>query len=178
MSPDISRKIYAFIDTQNLYLGLKSSIFRHGELIYTGWKIDMRKFRKYLLDKYDVEKAFLFLGYLEEQENLYRKLRSYGYELRFKTITKTTSGQIKGNVDADLILNAAAVEFANFNQAIIVSGDGDYCSLIRFLQDQQKLGRLLVPNRYAYSRLLAEFRQQTDFLQLLRSKLRLGPESS
>ena len=45
--------IYAFIDSQNLNLGIRSS----------GWVLDFSRFRVYLKDKYRAEKAFLFIGY-------------------------------------------------------------------------------------------------------------------
>ncbi|KKP92579.1 MAG: hypothetical protein UR98_C0023G0008 [Parcubacteria group bacterium GW2011_GWA1_36_12] len=44
--------VYAFIDSQNLNLGIKSQ----------GWKLDWRKFRQYLRNKYSVVKAYLFIG--------------------------------------------------------------------------------------------------------------------
>ena len=42
-------KNYAFIDAQNVHLGIKS----------LGWKIDWKKFRVYLKDKYKVANAYL-----------------------------------------------------------------------------------------------------------------------
>ncbi|MDD5071770.1 MAG: hypothetical protein PHQ42_03475, partial [Patescibacteria group bacterium] len=67
---------YAFIDSQNLNLGIKS----------LGWKLDFKKFRIYLKDKYRVNKAYLFLGYIPENQNMYRKLQEYGYILIFKPV--------------------------------------------------------------------------------------------
>jgi len=46
-------KTYAFIDSQNLNLGVRS----------LGWKLDWRKFRQYLRNKYNVTDTFLFIGY-------------------------------------------------------------------------------------------------------------------
>lgn len=44
-------KTYAFIDSQNLNLGVKSQ----------GWKLDWRKFRQYLRNKYKVVEAYLLV---------------------------------------------------------------------------------------------------------------------
>ncbi len=55
-------KVYAFIDSQNINLGVKS----------LGWNLDFKRFRIYLKDKYKVEKAFLFLGYIKENDKLLR----------------------------------------------------------------------------------------------------------
>ena len=47
---------YAFIDGQNLYLGVTS----------LNWHFDYKHFRIYLKEKYGVSKAFLFIGYLSK----------------------------------------------------------------------------------------------------------------
>ena len=120
--------IYAFIDSQNLNLGTSKDIRKKGKLIYKGWKIDYKKFRKYLSDKFHVKKAFLFIGYLKENKKLYTHLKSSGYDLIFKQTVKDGQGIPKGNVDAELVLHSAAIEFDQYDKAVIISGDGDfYC---------------------------------------------------
>jgi uncharacterized LabA/DUF88 family protein len=57
-------------------------------------------------------------------------------------------------VDAELVLQAAAKDFCNYDQAVIITGDGDFACLIEFLQENNKLHKLLIPNEYIYSRLL------------------------
>src|SRR3989344_7012142 len=94
MKPSSKKKIYAFIDSQNLNLGIRSQ----------GWQLDFKRFRVYLKDKYNVKKAFLFIGYLPKNRNLYNYLQSSGYELVFKTSVKDNNGKHKGNVDAELIV--------------------------------------------------------------------------
>lgn len=65
---------YAFIDSQNLNLSIQN----------TGWKLDFAKFRVYLTDKYYVTKAFLFIGYIPQNQSLYANLQQQGYILIFK----------------------------------------------------------------------------------------------
>ncbi len=48
MPPQI---IYAFIDSQNLNLGVKNDIVRNGKIIYTGWPLDYKKLIIYLKNK-------------------------------------------------------------------------------------------------------------------------------
>ena len=134
-------KNYAFIDSQNLNLGVRSQ----------GWKLDWRKFRKYLRDKYQVEKAFLFIGYKPGNETLYAKLQQNGFVLVLKPTLLLPNGAVKGNVDAELVLHTM-IELENFDKAIIVSGDGDFYCLVEYLVKINKLFRLLTPNKY-YSRL-------------------------
>jgi len=151
---------YAFIDSQNLNLGILSQ----------GWKLDFARFRVYLTEKYNISKAFLFIGYIEKNKELYKFLKKLGYTLVFKP-TVIHKGETKGNVDAELVLWASAEEFKNYNKAIIVAGDGDYRCLIQFLKKKNKMGRLLIPNRYKYSRLLFEYSSDIDFLTSLKNKL-------
>lgn len=68
---------YAFIDGQNLYLGTTK---REND----SWEVDLAKLRIYLRDKYNVSKAFYYLGYLIEDRNyLYEEIQSSGYILVF-----------------------------------------------------------------------------------------------
>ncbi len=69
-------KAYAFIDSQNLNLGTQRM----------GWKLDWRKFRQYLADEHGVTHAYMFIGYMSENEALYE----YMYELGFLIVLKPT----------------------------------------------------------------------------------------
>src|SRR3989344_4040411 len=110
---------FAFIDSQNLNLGVRSQ----------GWKLDFGKFRQYLITKYNVKKTFLFIGYVQGNQLLYTYLQSVGYICVFKpTIElKVSKNEVrtKGNVDAELVLHAM-IQYKNYDKAIIVSGDGDF----------------------------------------------------
>ncbi|MDR0859716.1 MAG: hypothetical protein LBO09_01690 [Candidatus Peribacteria bacterium] len=86
--------------------------------------MDYRKLRLYLKNKYFVDTAFLFLGFVEGNQKLYTKLQKAGFILIFKpTIAYKRDGVevVKGNVDAELVLRAAAREFNNYDKAIIIS---------------------------------------------------------
>ena len=43
---------YAFIDSNNLYLGISNDIYKKGQKVYSGWKLDYKRFRVYLKDYY------------------------------------------------------------------------------------------------------------------------------
>lgn len=137
---------YAFIDSQNLNLGVRS----------LGWQLDYKKFRLYLKNKYNVQKAYLFIGQLAGNEKLYLHLQEAGYILIFKPTIETKDGVVKGNVDAELVLHAAAIQYINYDKAVIVSGDGDFTCLVEFLEEKQKLLYVLTPNRH-YSSLLRRY---------------------
>lgn len=167
MAKEKPKTIYAFIDSQNLNLGVRSA----------GWRLDFRKFRLYLKNKHNVSKAYLFIGMLPGNEALYRQLQEMGYILVFKpTIQIKRDGVIvtKGNVDAELVLYASAITFSAYSQALIVSGDGDFHCLIEFLVERSKLLRILAPNRH-YSGLLRKFDRFILRIDQLRGSLELVP---
>lgn len=160
-----SGKIYAFIDSQNLNRGTQAA----------GWKLDFGKFRLYLKNKYKVSKAFLFIGYIEGNAALYRYLQECGYILIFKSVLEIKKGnktKYKGNVDAELVLQAM-LEFKNYKKAIIVTGDGDFNCLIEHLEKQNKLLKIIAPNK-RYSSLLRKFANRIFTLEQVRDKLRLS----
>lgn len=165
--------IYAFIDSQNLNLGTKNDIHKGKKVIYQGWQLDFRKFRKYLSDKFRVTKAFLFIGYIEKYEPMYKALKEYGYELVYKPTTIDNHGKPKGNVDAELVLYAAAIEYKNFDQAVIVSGDGDFRCLHEHLVKNKKLKAIIIPNSFSESTLLKDFQEYKIFIQYEKAKLEL-----
>lgn len=153
---------YAFIDSQNLNLGVRSQ----------GWKLDWRKFRQYLRNKYSVSKAYLFIGQVAGNELLYAFLQESGYILIFKpTLEHRVKDKIiiKGNVDAELVLHAM-IQYKNYDKAVIVSGDGDFHCLIEYLEGKNKLLKILTPNSH-YSGLLHKFNKYVVRVDLLRNSL-------
>jgi uncharacterized LabA/DUF88 family protein len=154
---------YAFIDSQNLHLGIRSM----------GWQIDYKKFRLYLKNKYGVDRAFMFIGLVANNQKLYTQLQAAGFILVFKpTVRYFENGKetVKGNVDAELVLHAAAIEYGNYDKAIIVSGDGDFACLIQFLEDNGKLLHVFTPNS-KYSKLLRPYSKYIVELSQLKSSL-------
>jgi len=165
--------IYAFIDSQNLNLGTSKSIYKNKKLIYKGWKLDFKKFRRYLTDKFRVNKALLFIGYIKQNNRLYQHLKSVGYELVYKPTVNDDKGKPKGNVDAELVLYSAAIEYSNYDKAVIVSGDGDFYCLLGFLKKRSKLKRIIIPNIKSESSLLKPFQEYKTFIIFDKEKLEL-----
>jgi uncharacterized LabA/DUF88 family protein len=152
---------YAFIDGQNLNLAIQ----------HLGWRLDFRKFRVYLSEKYGVGVAYYFLGFVEGNTGLYTSLQSYGYVLILKPTIRDKEGKVKGNCDADLVLQAM-IDLNEYRQTVIVTGDGDFYSLVNYLRKKDKLRCVLVPNRYEYSSLLKKTaKNYLSFMNDLRVKL-------
>ncbi|MBI2119316.1 MAG: NYN domain-containing protein [Elusimicrobia bacterium] len=97
-------------------------------------------------------------------------MQEYGYIVVFKPTLVLGGGRIKGNVDAELVLHSM-IEFPQYEKAIIITGDGDFHCLIEYLKKQNKLKKLIVPNRHKFSSLLRKFSPDMAFMNDLRGKL-------
>jgi len=134
---------YAFIDAQNLHMAIDQ----------LGWKIDYVRLRIYLKEHYKIKKAYMFMGYKPSEQQLYNFLQSSGFILVFKPILELKGGKVKGNCDAELILQAM-IDYDNYKKAVIVTGDGDFYCLIKYLQEKAKLLTVLAPTSKNCSSLL------------------------
>lgn len=157
-----NNEVYAFIDSQNLNLGVQRA----------GWKMDWRKLRQFLANKYGVTRAYMFIGYISDNEDMYNQLHDAGYLIVLKpTIesniddSKQAKSQVKGNIDAELVLYAMK-ELPNYAKAIIVSGDGDFYCLAEYLESKKRLLHIMTPN-WKYSTLLKPYE---DFIIRLDQK--------
>lgn len=136
----------AFIDGQNLHLGTTQN----------NWKVDFKKFRVYLKDKYKVEKAYYFLGYTSETQNdLYKNLQEAGFIIIFKYHSLNLITEKKGNVDTDIVFEVMKniIDNKDFSKVILVSGDGDYRKLVDYLMGKNLFIKILFPDKKSASSL-------------------------
>src|SRR3989338_2944943 len=152
---------FAFIDAQNVHLGIKS----------LGWRLDWGRFRVYLADKYKVTEAYLFIGYVSNNQKLYTHLQKSGFIVIFKPLVFNADGTVKGNCDADLILHAI-LKISEYEKAVIISSDGDFYSLVKHLYENNKLLFVLSPYVKTCSKLLRkEAKEKIYSMDNLRQKL-------
>ena len=156
----INANNYAFIDSRNLNLSVREQ----------GWVLDFARFRVYLADKYNITKAFIFIGHVPQNQTLYTNLKKDGYILVFKPTLTLPGGDVKGNVDAELVLHTM-IEYANYDKALIVTSDGDFYCLVDYLLRNKKLLNLMIPNMSKYSSLFRRLRAHIVFMNGFRSKV-------
>lgn len=180
------KPVYAFIDSQNLNVGTQKF----------GWKMDWQKFRRWLSDEHGVTKAYMFIGYVPEFEALYEQMHDAGYMVVLKPTYDMTKPQpeltdevkpaeagsaakpdhaeekkpVKGNIDADLVLWAMK-EIGNYDKMILVSGDGDFFSLVEYMESKKRLGKILTPS-FQYSQLYNRFEDYIVRLDQFKRDLR------
>jgi uncharacterized LabA/DUF88 family protein len=174
------KEVFAFIDSQNLNVGTQKF----------GWKMDWQKFRRWLADEYGVTRAYMFIGYVPEFEALYEQMHDAGYMIVLKPTydmskplpDPNADGQsdkksdheekkpVKGNIDADLVLWAMK-EIGNYDKMILVSGDGDFFSLVEYMESKKRLGKILTPS-FQYSQLYNKFEDYIVRLDQFKRELR------
>lgn len=143
MDKDNQPNNIAFVDGQNLYMATAK---RESE----PWKIDLSRLRIYLEQKYGVKNAYYHLGYVkEEYQDLYEDIQKAGFILVFKQHSPAMLGLKKGNVDSDIIFSVMKRLYKKeeFNKVVLVSGDGDYKMLVDFLLEENRLEKVLFPDR-------------------------------
>ncbi len=153
-------KNYAFIDGQNLYMGTNSED--------PPWVIDLFKFRKYLYKKYQVKKAYYYIGQIiTKNSGIYNKIKEAGFIIINKEHINSMLSNKKGNVDSDIIFDIMKkiCEKEDFGKVLLVSGDGDYIKLVKYLIEKNKFEKILFPNRKFYSSLYKQIRgRHFDYL--------------
>lgn len=91
--------------------------------------------------------------------------------LIFKTVTWRDDGKPKGNVDAELVPQAM-IDRDEYERAVIVTSDGDFACLVRYLDEADKLEAVLSPNRERCSALLEKAAKgRMQFLDTLRERV-------
>ncbi|MFA5997112.1 MAG: NYN domain-containing protein [Candidatus Paceibacterota bacterium] len=138
-------KNYAFIDGQNLHMGT-------AKREVDPWKIDLKRFRVYLADKYNVKVAFYHLGYIQDTERaqeIYEYIQSSGFILKFRQHSEALISGKKGNVDSDIIFSIMKRLYRkeDFQDVILVSGDGDYKAIVDFLIEEKRFKKILFPDK-------------------------------
>jgi uncharacterized LabA/DUF88 family protein len=77
---------------------------------------------------------------------------------------------VKGNIDADLVLWAMK-EISNYDKAILVSGDGDFYSLVEYLESKKRLAHILTPS-FQYSQLYNKYEEYIVRLDQFKREIR------
>jgi len=134
---------YAFIDAQNIFLETKK----------VGLDIDWRAFRKFLYDIFSIKKAFIFIGYLPKNQKIYENYKKSDFKIIFKEVVADSNGKLKGNVDAELVLESMK-RLDEYDKAVIVSSDGDFACLVKYLKENKKFRAVISPTRKSCSYLL------------------------
>ena len=161
----------AFIDGQNLYMGTRSE--------KPAWIDDLARFKVYLSQKYKIQRAYYFLGFVNEKyQDLYDSIQEAGFILKFREHNSAMISKKKGNVDTDIVFDIMKRMYKKepFNKIVLVAGDGDYKMLVDFLIEEERFEKILFPNKQFASSLYKKLSSKYyDYLNNIKSKIKKGP---
>ncbi len=145
---------HIYIDGNNLYRAAKE----------LGYKIDYKRFRGWLRQKYSPTQVYLFIGLVPKRAAFYEALQEAGYILVFKQ-TVSVGGVIKGNCDAELVLKAVTDFYTKTcSSCWLVTGDGDFGCLVEFLRNNSAIEGVISPDENKCSILIKN--KNTDIVFL------------
>jgi uncharacterized LabA/DUF88 family protein len=143
-----------YIDGNNLYRAASE----------LGYKVDYKKFRGWLRQKYNPQHIYIFIGLIPSRISFYEFLQECGFILIFKQ-TITVKGTVKGNCDAELVLKSVSDFYVKaYDTCILLTGDGDFGCLVEFLKKNDALEMVLAPDELKCSILIKNKDTEITFL--------------
>lgn len=113
-------------------------------------------------------KKHIFFGAVdEENQDIYELIQEAGFILMFRERSRSMLGKKKENADTDIVFSVMSkiADGEKFEQVVLVSGDGDYFKMVRYLVEKERFCKLLSPNRHSTSSLYRVFTPKyVDFL--------------
>src|SRR5205814_2033073 len=123
----VSKNVAVFVDVANIFYAAKAA----------GVDIDYVTLLKAATAGRDFVRAYAYTGLdpdNENQRNFHSFLARHGYKVISKDIRKYGDGRIKANLDIELVVDMMKTA-RNLDIAVVVSGDGDFASAIRAVQE-------------------------------------------
>ena len=118
-----------FIDEPNVARSL-------GHVRSQGKDLDYKKLKEYFSAQRPLAGAFFYTGYKESQigmRGFFSRLKSFGYEVVLVRSKRYRNGTVK-NADTDIkIVTDLFTKFNQYDEAVLVSGDGDFADAVQQL---------------------------------------------
>ena len=156
----MSKNVAVFVDVANIFYAAKAA----------GIDIDYVTLLKSATAGRDFVRAYAYTGLDPENENQ-RQFHSFlarnGYKVISKDIRKYGDGRIKANLDIELVVDLMKTA-RNLDIAVVVSGDGDFASAIRAVQEQGVRVEVISFRGNTSSDLIDVADQFTDIAQIAR----------
>ena len=123
----MGKNVAVFVDVANIFYAAKAA----------GVDIDYVTLLKSATAGRDFVRAYAYTGLdpdNENQRNFHQFLARNSYKVVSKDIRKYGDGKVKANLDIELVVDLMKTA-RNLDIAVIVSGDGDFASAIRAVQE-------------------------------------------
>lgn len=156
------QRISVLVDVGNLYHSAKNlynARVNFGKILETG--VANRKLIRAI--------AYVIKSQSEEEGHFFEALKSQGFEIRAKDLQVFPGGMKKGDWDVGIAMDA--IKMADkIDVVVLVSGDGDYLPLVRYLQENKGCRVEIMAFKESASHRLIE--EVDDFVNLSQDKKR------
>ncbi|MFW6143736.1 MAG: NYN domain-containing protein [Patescibacteria group bacterium] len=152
-----SQRVGIFVDVQNMYYSAKN--------LYDGAKVDFGEILKAAVSKRQLIRALAYVIRAEvgEEQAFYDALEKQGYEVMAKDLQVFAGGAKKGDWDVGMAVDAIRAA-DKLDTIVLVTGDGDFASLVDYLQNNKGCRvEVIAFGRTCSSKLVEE---ADDFLDL------------
>ncbi|HLB79194.1 MAG TPA: NYN domain-containing protein [Dongiaceae bacterium] len=156
----MSKNVAVFVDVANIFYAAKAA----------GVDIDYVTLLKAATAGRDFVRAYAYTGLDPENDNqrqFHAFLARSGYKVISKDIRKYGDGRIKANLDIELVVDLMKTA-RNLDIAVVVSGDGDFASAIRAVQEMGVRVEVISFRGNTSSDLIDAADQFTDIAQVAR----------
>lgn len=173
------RRLVWRIDYEKLSIYLKkkyqvSKIFYYSGVETHGYEVDISS-----TEEYPVKKLYKYLKKQEARNDKYiekdfprvkflKKIQSFGYILRLKPIKhiKSYDGTVKAKANCDVDLTMDLIRLIDdYDRAIILSGDGDFEILLKYLEENGKSFKVIANTINTAREIRTKYRK--DFIDFL-----------
>ena len=154
---------FAFIDASNIIYGAADH----------GWKMDFVKLHSYLRIRFKVDRIYYYAGLDKDnlkQIQFYEKLQEFGYTLRLVPVKVFKDGKKKADIDSRMTFEMMKY-FAKYDNAVVLSGDGNYYWVLEYLLLNKKSVKLIAHTKSTARELKKLFGEKFTDLSRIKNKI-------
>lgn len=123
------QRVAVFVDVQNMYYSCKNLYKKNlnfGEVLHTA--VNGRNLIRAF--------AYVIKADVGKEQDFFDALNTQGYEVKAKDLQVFAGGNKKGDWDVGLAIDAVTLA-DKVDAVVLVTGDGDYIPLVRYLQNNK-----------------------------------------
>lgn len=153
----IGQRVGVLIDVQNLYHSAKN--------LYNA-RVNFREILKLAVSGRNLIRVFAYVVKTKtgEERAFFEALTKLGIETRVRDLQEFYGGQKKADWDVGLVIDAVRIA-PSIDVLVLVSGDGDFISLVEYLKNQGKRVEVIAFGRSASGQLKEKVDEFIDLEQ-------------
>lgn len=123
-----AQRVGVFVDVQNMYYSARALYEQH---------VDFGEILKEAVGERQLVRAIAYVikASHEEEQSFFDALMERGYELRSKELLSYHGGAQKGDWDVGIAMDVVRL-LPKLDVVVLVSGDGDFAELLRYVKNQ------------------------------------------